>query len=185
MAFLSARRALCAACLTIAFAPSAMAQGLEYEVKAAFLYNFTKFVEWPPDALRSGEPFRICLIGGEDPFGGRLERTVAGDSVDGHPIVVERLPVDAAASCQIVFVPRSQVGHVGALVRAVGRTAVLTVGESPAFLQAGGLINLVVDGGRVRFDVNIESAASRGLHISSKLLRVARNTGGSHDREQR
>jgi hypothetical protein len=183
VAILTVRRALCAVCLTMAVAGPAAAQGLEYEVKAAFLYNFSKFVEWPPESLRPDEPFRICLLG-DDPFGGRLERTVAGDSVDGHPIAVEHVPVDAGhASCQILFVPRSQTGHVATLVRALDNIAVLTVGESPGFLAAGGIINLVVEGGHVRFDVNVDRGSALGLRISSKLLRVARNTGGA-EREQ-
>jgi hypothetical protein len=184
VAILTVRQALCAALLTIAAARPAAAQGVEYEVKAAFLYNFSKFVEWPPESLTPDAPFRICLLH-DDPFGGRLERTVAGDTVDGHPIVVERVPVDIGqTSCHILFVPRSQAARVQALVRALGRDPVLTVGESPGFLAAGGIINLVVEGGHVRFDVNVDGGAARGLRISSKLLRVARNTGGAREREQ-
>ena len=149
--------------------------GLEYEVKAAFVYNFIKFVEWPAEAL-AAESFRVCLLG-EDPFGGLLDRVVRDDNVDGRPITVERVPADGAlASCQAVFVPRAHATRTAAIARALGNAPVLLVGESPGFLRAGGAIDLVVDGGHVRFDVNIRQATARGLKISSKLLRVARNT---------
>lgn len=160
-------------------------RSLEYEVKAAFLYNFVQFVEWPPEALRAGEPFRLCLAG-ENPFGGVLERTVAGEQAAGRPIAVEVLGANAAPSlCQVLFVPRSQSSRTAALLRAAGDAAVLTVGESPRFLDAGGLLNFVVEGGHVRFDINADAATARDLRISSKLLRVARTTGSSDRREDR
>jgi len=160
-------------------------RSLEYEVKAAFLYNFVQFVEWPADTLPAGEPFRLCLAG-ENPFGGVLERTVAGEQAAGRPIAVEVLAADGAPSrCQVLFVPRSQASRTAALLRATGAAAVLTVGESPRFLEVGGLINFVVEGGHVRFDINAEAAAARDLRISSKLLRVARTTGNSDRREDR
>jgi len=183
MALLTLRRSIGVALLTLAVAQPGAAQGLEYEVKAAFLFNFSKFVEWPPEALPTGEPLRICLLG-DDPFGGALERTIAGDSVEGHPIAVEHVAADAdpgSAMCQILFVPRSQAGRAPSELRGLGRAAVLTVGESPGFLGTGGIINLVIDGGRVRFDVNTEAATSRGLRISSKLLRPAEVVGNDAD----
>ena len=70
-------------------------RGLEYKVKAAFVYNFIKFVEWPPQAARDNEPFRVCTVG-EDPFAGGLERLVEGDTAGGRPIVVEHLPADGS-----------------------------------------------------------------------------------------
>ena len=158
-------------------------RGLEYEVKAAFLFNFIQFVEWPGESLHAGEPFRLCLAG-ENPFGGMLERTVAGEQAAGRPIEVEVLAPDAPpAKCQALFVPRSQAGRTSAILRNVGTLPVLTVGESARFLENGGLVNFVVDGGQVRFDVNADAAAARGLRISSKLLRVARTTGSFGRRE--
>ena len=160
-------------------------RSLEYEVKAAFLFNFVQFVEWPAESLPSGEPFRLCLAV-ENPFAGVLERTVAGEQAAAHPIGVELLPADAPpAKCQVLFVPRSQASRTAALLRATGTAAVLTVGESPRFLAAGGLINFVIEGGHVRFDINADAAAARELRISSKLLRVARTTGSSDRREDR
>ena len=157
-------------------------RSLEYQVKAAFLYNFVQFIEWPAAALPAGEPFRLCLAGA-NPFAGVLERTIAGEEAAGRPIAIEVLAAGASPSrCQVLFVPRSQASRTAALLRATGAAAVLTVGESPRFLAAGGLINFVVEGGHVRFDINADAAAARELRISSKLLRVARTT--SSDRRE-
>lgn len=181
MAILNGRRRTLGAAIGMLVAaavqPARAQPGLEYEVKAAFVYNFIKFVEWPPDALGAQAPFRVCLLG-EDPFRGRLDQTVRGDTVEGHPITVERLPLDgAAASCHLLFVPRAHANRGGAIARALANAPVLIVGESDGFLRAGGTVNLAVDSGRVRFDVNVGQAAMRRLRISSKLLRVARHTG--------
>jgi YfiR/HmsC-like len=163
--------------------PASAQGGLESEVKAAFVYNFIKFIEWPPDAI-TGESFRVCLLG-EDSFGGALERAVRGDNVDGHAIAVEPVPADGPFStCQILFVPRAHSRRTAAVARALSGAPVLLVGESDDFLKAGGVINLVVEGGHVRFDVGLAQAASHGLRISSKLLRVARNTGGTERRDR-
>ena len=190
MALLNIRRAAAAAvCAMVAMAwlPVRVEaqRALEYEVKAAFLYNFITFVEWPPDSVRPGEPFRLCTFG-DDPFGSALERIVAGDTVDGRPIVAERVTLESIPGrCQILFVPQSQTPRAPMAIRAAGTGPVLTVGESPEFLRQGGLVNFVVDAGRVRFDISAEGAAARGLRISSKLLRVARTTGGTAEREDR
>jgi hypothetical protein len=160
-------------------------RSLEYEVKAAFLFNFLQFVEWPAEVPAQGEPFRVCLAG-ENPFAGVLERTIAGEQVGGHPIAVEVLAAEASpARCQVLFVPRSQASRTAALLRAAGSAPVLTVGESARFLEAGGLINFIIESGHVRFDVNAEAALAHGLRLSSKLLRVARTTGSSERRDDR
>jgi hypothetical protein len=164
--------------------PALAQRGLEDEVKAAFVYNFIKFIEWPADAI-TGESFRVCVLGQEAFGGGALERAVRGDSVDGHPIAVERVTAEGPfTSCQILFVPRAQTGLTASIGRALGHASVLLVGEADGFLKAGGAINLVVEGGHVRFDVGIGQASTRGLRLSSKLLRVARNTGSSEPRER-
>jgi hypothetical protein len=162
---------------TLVAAPTLSAQGLEYEVKAAFIYNFVQFVEWPPAALGdSSAPFRMCLYA-DDPFGQRLARMVRGEQLKGRPTVVERVPVNAPVShCHLLFVPATQAGRAAAAIRSAASGPVLAIGESPDFLRSGGMINLVVEGGRVRFDVNAAAAAARGLTVSSKLLRIARNS---------
>jgi len=163
--------------------PAAAQRGLEYEVKAAFIYNFIQFVEWPQTAFADpAAPFRVCVYG-DNPFGSALERTIRGEQVNGHPIAIERVAVGGMVTqCQLLFVPQSQSARTAGVLRAAGEAPVLSVGESPNFLRAGGMINLFVEGGRVRFDVNLSAASARGLVASSKLLRVARNTSEGEER---
>ena len=148
---------------------------LEYQVKAAYLYNFVSFTEWPPAALGApSSPLRIC-VAGENPFGETLENTVKGESVQGHPLTVERLVrIDAAPQCHVVFVSRTGSARGAELLRTVDG-AVLTIGESDDFLKSGGMVKFVVDQGHVRFDVNRSLAEQRGLKFSSRLLRIARS----------
>ena len=158
-------------------ARTAAQQGLEYEVKAAFLYNFISFVTWPSTTFAApSDPLRVCVVGA-DPFGSVLDRTMEGGSSGTHPLIVERVRDEGGLSrCAVVFVPRAADARASAVIRAVASRAVLTIGESPEFLEKGGMINFVLEGGKVRFDVNVPTAAARGLVLSSRLLRVARNT---------
>lgn len=146
----------------------------EYAVKAAFLFNFAKFAEWPAAALPRGAPLRICILG-EDPFGATLDDLVAGERIDGHSIVVERIAdLDAATRCHELYVG-ADVGEVrlGELFSRDLRR-VLTVGESEAFLGKGGILRFRLDRNRVRFDLSLPASARSAVRVSSKLLRVAR-----------
>jgi len=144
----------------------------EDDIKAAFLFNFTKFIEWPESAR--GESFRICTVA--DPaFNAAVDRTLAGETANGRPIVRISPPTpEAARACQILFLGRIENNRVDRWLAAVRGAAVLVVGESPATWDRGGQINFVVDENRVKFDVNADAATASGLTISSKLLRVAR-----------
>jgi len=143
---------------------------LEYQVKAAFLLNFTKFIDWP-NAVPGDAPFTICLLG-DDPFGGALDRIIEGETVNGRRLIVERIRRQQAQSCQIVYVSRSE-KEVSRFLSGLGR-GVLTVGEGNQFLREGGMIAFVVSSRHVRFDVNQTAAVNAGLRLSSKLLSVAR-----------
>jgi hypothetical protein len=155
--------------------PSAVGSPLESQVKAAYVLNFINLTEWPAAALGpASAPFRVCLAGTSQ-LRTALEDTVKGESVHGHPVVVDRLTSEAAPMCQVIFVPASDAAQVPDLMRAVGPAAVLFIGETDAFLRAGGAVRFVVDQGHVRFDVNRRSAEQRGLTLSSRLLRVARS----------
>jgi hypothetical protein len=153
----------------------AFAQPLEYEVKAAFLYNFAQFTEWPAGSFGApDDPFHMCVAGANGVVPA-VERAVAGERVAEHRIVVDRLADNEnAGRCHVLFIPRSANQRTAALVR-LGTRALL-VGESPDFLDRGGMINFVIDGGRVRFDINAAAASARGLRMSSRLLRIARRT---------
>ena len=146
-------------------------QPSEYEVKAAFILNFTRFIEWPPSAPDSDARFTICILG-EDPFGKVLEDAVAGERVNDRPIVVRRLR-QPGRGCEILFFPKSEKGAARTLPET--GPGVLTVGETPEFLHLGGMIAFSVENRRVRFDVNQTAATRASLQISSKLLNVARS----------
>jgi hypothetical protein len=158
-----------------AAAPSSVGSPLEYQVKAAYILNFVNLTEWPPSALgQVSTPFRLC-VAGSDPFRGVLESTVKGETVMGHPIVVERVARGAAQTCQVVFVPGDDAAEAAEIVRTLGSGPVLTIGEGAAFLHAGGVVSFAVEQGHVRFDVSRGSAERHGLTLSSRLLRVARS----------
>jgi hypothetical protein len=146
---------------------SAAQPPLEYQVKAAFLLNFARFVEWPPSALANDAPFNVCILGG-DPFGPAIDQIVEGESVNGHKITVTRIREVQQASCQVLYTAGSPAGNSAA-------PGVLTVGEGDEFIRRGGIIAFVIDSRRVRFDINLKAAASAGLKLSSKLLAVARS----------
>lgn len=154
-------------------APSADERSLEYQVKAAFLLNFTKFIEWPNEAFTNERsPIAMCILG-DDPFGSSLDQIVEGESVNGHKLAVVRLQqAPAPKSCQVLFIGRSEKDT--KILTGLG-TGVLTVGESAGFLRGGGMIAFVVENRRVRFDINQTAVEAGQLKISSKLLTVARS----------
>jgi hypothetical protein len=144
----------------------------EYEVKAAYLLNFARFVEWPDVPPGQGnDPFSICIVG-DDPFQGALDRLIEGEVVGGRPIIVRRLP-RWQEPCRILFISRSE-RDAFRILRQAGR-GVLTVGEEPGFLSDGGMINFVVDDRKVKFDVNLKAATESSIRINSRLLSVAKS----------
>jgi len=164
------------ACVTALMLPSrTVAQtDLEYQVKAAFLLNFAKFVEWPSSAFTdSDSPIAICILG-KDPFGRAIDDLVQGEAADGRKLIVRRTSqLPAPQACQVAFVEGST-KDVAKIVNGLGR-GVLTVGEGGSFLREGGIIAFVIENRRVRFDINQTAAESAALKLSSKLLSVARS----------
>jgi len=145
----------------------------EYHVKAAFLYNFAKFVEWPPGVPGAPSSIAICVLG-QNPFGGMLEDTVSGKNVEAKTFVVRRVSDGkAAALCQILFVSSSERMRLAALLGELRTAHVLTVGESDGFIEEGGIVNLKLDSGKIQIQININAADQAGLRISSKLLSLA------------
>ena len=145
----------------------------EYLVKAGFLYNFAKFVRWPDTAFDSPDaPLSLCVIG-DDPFGDDLNG-LSSRKVRGREIAVARdIRTQEAVRCHVLFVSASLRGELEPVLDAVRSRHVLTVGDVSGFAQAGGMINLVTDEGRVRFEVNPTAADRAGLRISSDLLSLA------------
>ena len=147
-------------------------QSLEYRVKAAFLLNFTKFIEWPPAAFgQPDSPISICILG-EDPFGPALDQTVTGEVVNGRRVIVQRIKrAPSPGSCQVLFISRSE-RDVAAVLTGLG-PGVLSIGEGEGFIHNGGMIGFVIENRRVRFGINEAAAENAGIKLSSKLLNVA------------
>jgi hypothetical protein len=146
----------------------------EYQVKAAYLFNFGRFVKWPAGiAAVKGDSFAVCVLG-LDPFGSTLDSTLAGEALDGKPVVIRRIarPQDAA-DCRILFVSSTEEHHLKEILAAIDQTGVLTVSDIRGFSLRGGIIQFVAEGDRVRFEINLTSAESARLVLSSELLKVA------------
>ncbi len=154
----------------------------QYEVEAAYLFDFGKFVAWP-SAAQSDAPFLICVLG-QDPFGPVLDRTVAGESLRGRPVQDKRItrPQDATG-CSILYISSSESGRLSKILSTIQEAPVLTVSDIPDFVQQGGMVQFVLRDGRVRFEVNLAPTQSNGLSMSSELLKVSvevHRAGGNH-----
>jgi hypothetical protein len=145
---------------------------LEYQVKAVYLFNFAKFIDWPPEA-QSG-PLTIC-VAGMNPFGDVLEETLRGETVNDRPLAWRVIP-GPEPGCHVIFVPHG--AATAAYLQAARSTPTLTVGEAPDFLTQGGIINFILEAGKVRFQIDAKSAERAELRISSHLLRLARTAAG-------
>lgn len=162
--------------LLVFFAPCTLrAQSREYQIKAAFIYNFAQFVQWPASAFtNASQPFEIGILG-DNPFGKSLEETVKGETIKGRPIIiVEASRIEKLAGCQILFVSKSASSHVDEIFPKLNSQPVLTVGEDPGFLRQGGIINLYRDGPKVHFEINPDAAERSGLKLGSELLSVGK-----------
>jgi hypothetical protein len=158
------------------------AQGA-HALKAAFLYNFTKFIDWPAAAFQENAgKFTVCAFA--DPgFGRELQAILRGEQVGGREVDVV-LPDrdDAVQGCQVVYFSAEEASRATRLLPALGRLPVLTVGEGPQFLERGGLIEFNLIDRKVRFDINKRGAEAAGLNMSSKLLRIANTVDGERSR---
>lgn len=148
----------------------------EYQVKAAFIYNFAKFVEWPSHAFAGpADPITICVLG-QDSVSNPLQEVVMGKEVGGRPLLVRQLSDGRQAGvCRILFVSSSERRALSTLLAGAHLSGVLTVGEAEGFTRQGGMINFKIEGGRVRFEINADAAQQEGVHISSKLLSLAQS----------
>lgn len=170
-------RILVSAMLLAGALQSAPSAPTEYEVKAAFLLNFARFVEWPGES-RPG-PIRLCIVG-RDPFGAALDQVVGGRLVNGRAIEIHRSPTPVGLKrCHIVFVSHSENAHLSQVLTELEGAPALTVSEIEGFASKGGMIGFALDESRIRLEINLEPAAKSQLKISSQLLRVAKLVGPS------
>lgn len=158
--------------------PSLLAQGAkptDYDVKAVYLYNFGRFVEWPASVTEKSDAFNVCVLG-QDPFGPALDATLASETIGGKSVSARRISTpQEAANCQILFMSSAEDSRLNKIIEALDREAVLTVSDMPKFSQRGGMIQFVLEGKKVRFEVNLSAVQHAGLTLSSELLKVATN----------
>jgi len=141
-------------------------------VKAAFLYNFAKFTDWP--AFPANAPLAICIVG-DDGIAEALLETVRHQKIDGHPIEVRRPEsIQMWWSCHELFIAEGETRRFASGLTAVKTMPVLTVSDEKGFAQTGGIIELYVEGGRTRFAINLDAAGRPGLRLSSRLLGLAK-----------
>lgn len=160
----------------------ASAPSKEYQVKAAFLFNFAQFVDWPSSAFaEDGAPLVICVLG-DDPFGSYLDELVRGEQVNSRHLAVQRFhATEDLKGCQVLFVSRSESRHLDkALASGAGMDA-LTVSDVDGFAERGGIIQLTTESGKIRLKINLTAAKASNLVISSKLLRSAEIVTGKDD----
>ena len=155
----------------------------EYQVKAGFLINFARFVEWPPEVTKDPSASLKVCIAGSDPFHGELDRIVQGKKVGSHPLEAMHVSRNQTArGCHILFISFAEKKRIPEILADLATLPILTVGESDGFLQQGGMIGLIVSDERVKFDVNLEATAKAGLKVSSQLLFLAKNVSGHSQR---
>jgi YfiR/HmsC-like len=159
------------------YAPPARTEdsSVEYKIKAAYLLNFAKFIEWPSN--RFPQPTTPIIFGvlGQDPFGGNLEKTIGNKSVDRRPLRIQHLQeTDDLTQCHILFISPTEKRRLPRILESLRGTSVLTVSEMDQFTQFGGMINFFKQENTVRFEINVEASRTAKLKISSKLLQVAK-----------
>ncbi|HEX4055039.1 MAG TPA: YfiR family protein [Tepidisphaeraceae bacterium] len=147
----------------------------EYQVKAAFIYNFTQFVEWPKSAFTDAKsPFVVATVG-KDPFHGALEKAMDGKSVGSRAVSIRHFDdPDHMDICQILFVPASLDSSLSGVFNKVGAKPVLTVGETDAFCPAGGGIRFFIENDHMRLELNHDATDAAGLKISARLMSLAK-----------
>jgi len=164
--------------------PGSLAAGAspinEYELKAAFLYNFVKFTEWPAEESgKSDEPFVIGVLG-KDPFGAALDKIIEGETIHTKKVVARRFPRmdEAAANSRVLFISPSEENNLPAILTLLDGQAVLTVSEIENFAQRGGVINLKKENNKIVFEINLAAAKRAGLNMNAQLLKLAKVVRG-------
>jgi hypothetical protein len=173
------------ATITLSFCTTALlaqTTAKEYRIKAAFLFNFAQYVEWPPDTFKgANSPLTYCTIG-DDPFQGVLDESLNAKAVGTRPLRVQHLKqAENFQGCQILFIGANEKKRITAVLETLKKSPVLVVGESNHFVQQGGTVGFLSEDNTIRFEVNLDVAQRAGLNISATLLSVAKtviNTAG-------
>jgi hypothetical protein len=173
---------MCIALLLRQGDPRVLAQSIgEYQVKAAYLYNFAKFIQWPSEAFANDQsPLYLCIVD-NDPFGQPLDGIAQGKMINGHALIIRRTTnLDDVKTCQIVFIGSSDKKRLSELLRRLKGSSALAVGESRDFTSMGGGIQFYLENDRIRFCINVDALQRAHLAASSKLLALAKIV---HDQE--
>jgi hypothetical protein len=181
---MAARSLLCLVATALLLVPAQAQKATEYEVKAAYLFNFGKFLRQPdaPDATARRNSFDICVLGRND-FGAVLEKLTANEQVNGLPERTLKVPSAVAArSCAILFISSSEADHIDQDVTDLAGAPVLTVSDIPHFLDHGGMIEFEMQANHVRFSVGLDAVTRAGLGLSSELLKVSLQVTGAPKR---
>ncbi len=150
----------------------------EYKVKAAFLYNFARYVRWPVDAFIDGDAPVIVAVYGEDPFGTALVDALAGKQIGERRFVIERIPsLDKLRPVHLLFVPERSERDIAAIVEHYAGTPTLIVGDTMKTVESGGSIGFYMESKKVRFAINTGAVKRGNLEVSSQLLKLARIVG--------
>lgn len=148
---------------------------LEYQVKAAFLFNFTRFIHWPASAFASPDAPFVIGIAGNDPFGAYLDNLVKGEQAEGHPIVIRRYPDGGdMEGCQLLFIGTPAPARLKAILSLAAHPGVLTVGDADGFISSGGMVCFFNEDNRIKMEIKLATAKAAQLEISAKLLQVAK-----------
>ena len=171
---------LLAACGTPPIEGGQSSAASEYTVKAAFLFHFAQFVEWPAEAFAdANSPLTYCTIG-EDAFRGALEESVNGKSIGNRRLQVKHVKeLEQIAGCQVLFIAAGEKKRHGEELAMASKRPVLTVGETDGFATEGGIIGFFREQNKIRFEINLDAAGKAQLKISAKLLSLAKTVIGS------
>jgi hypothetical protein len=152
----------------------------EYKLKAAFIFNFVKFVQWPGNSFQNAkQPTTICVLG-QDPFAGSLAGTLAGRAIEGRPLIVRHIATAKQVSgCHVLFIGSGEDQRIHSVLAEIHTPGTLTIGESDLAGDGGVMIDFKLEGGKIGFDINLSAAQRAELKISSRLLSLARSVVGS------
>lgn len=166
------------ACITAA---QTIGTAEDYQVKAAFLFNFTQFVEWPEDAFADDTSPLVVAVLGEDPFGGYLDKLLEGEKVNGHPLEVRRYsPDEKVEGCHVLFIKLKSKEQLEEALEPLKNRSILTVSDMADFTRYGGMIQFFLRENRIRIRISPEPASDADLVVSSKLLRLAEIEGSGN-----
>jgi hypothetical protein len=152
----------------------------EYKLKAAFIFNFVKFVQWPAGSFQNGkQPTAICVLG-QDPFEGSLAGTLAGRAIEGRSLIVRHIATaKQVPGCHVLFIGSSEDPRIPSVLKEIHTPGTLTIGESDVAGECGVMIAFKLEAGKIRFDINLDAAERAGLKISSRLLSLAHSVVGN------